>query len=286
MFNRFSKKPSSPSTLCLQAILSGALSLITTSVLATSPTEFDIDGNTITFNFADWYQVQNASDLNSWCEGNDPCTVPDGEYIIINHSTMERFTANVGVTEFTEAVALPDDGWYQVQNATTYESVCEGVRSCTVETGRYIVINHTTGVRTEISIPTTPIVSDIDAYPPYSDFVIDGNNITFTAPGWFQVQEQYNYLSVCEGSEPCSVDQMGFHQIINFSTGERWTDVYIGEDHSRTQCRRLGGAVIGDPGDGSVHQPEYRCASGQPPIFTIFPLIGEPISIEGDVCCL
>ena len=43
----------------------------------------------------------------------------------------------------------PDDGWYQVQDGDSYASLCEGVLSCVVPDGRYIVINHTTGVRYE-----------------------------------------------------------------------------------------------------------------------------------------
>ena len=47
-----------------------------------------------------------------------------------------------------------DNGWYQVQDATTYESLCEGGRSCEVVDGSYIVINHTTGKRFEgIQVP-------------------------------------------------------------------------------------------------------------------------------------
>ena len=46
-------------------------------------------------------------------------------------------------------ISWPDDGWYQVQSAADYQSICEGGRSCTVEPGSYTVINLTTGVRFE-----------------------------------------------------------------------------------------------------------------------------------------
>ena len=46
-------------------------------------------------------------------------------------------------------ISWPDDGWYQVQNADTYESLCEGGRSCEVPAGFYNVINLTTGQRFE-----------------------------------------------------------------------------------------------------------------------------------------
>ncbi len=46
-------------------------------------------------------------------------------------------------------ISWPDDGWYQVQNAQSYESLCEGGRSCEVPAGLYNVINLSTGQRFE-----------------------------------------------------------------------------------------------------------------------------------------
>ena len=40
----------------------------------------------------------------------------------------------------------PDDGWYQVQRADNFSTVCEGGSFCEVTAGTYIVINHTTGL--------------------------------------------------------------------------------------------------------------------------------------------
>ena len=40
-----------------------------------------------------------------------------------------------------------EDGWHQVQLQSTYESVCNGGRQCTVAAGVYTVINHGTGQR-------------------------------------------------------------------------------------------------------------------------------------------
>jgi hypothetical protein len=51
-------------------------------------------------------------------------------------------------------ISWPDDGWYQVQSATDYHSVCEGGTSCEVADGLYIVINHHSGERFEnIAVP-------------------------------------------------------------------------------------------------------------------------------------
>ena len=119
--------------------LSLAFALVTAASLpaqATSPTEFDITDNTITFNFPDWYQVQDSSNYTTLCEGNTPCTVPDGEYIVINHSINERFIVSVGNQGGPlQLLSWPDDGWYQVQDARTFETICEGGTSCQVETG-------------------------------------------------------------------------------------------------------------------------------------------------------
>lgn len=288
-------------TLLVKAAVFAAISITTLSVQATSPTEFDVTGNTITFNFSDWYQVQNASDYTSVCEGRDPCTVPNGEYIVINHSTSERFMATVGdVSPIddtpTHVLSWLDDGWYQVQDAETFQVICEGGLKCIVVPGKYVIINHTTGVRTEVVVlstyvtpslpgtPSTPAVTNL--YPPYSDFIIEGKSITFTQPGWFQVQKQYNFETVCEGQERCDLASSGYHQVINFTSGQQWQNVFIGEDRTVAQCDRDGGRVIGDIGDGAIHRPEYRCESGLPPKFTIFTPIGEPGSIEGSVCCV
>jgi len=55
---------------------------------------------------------------------------------------------------------------------------------------------------------------------------------------------------------------------------------------TRAECSMAGGSIIGDIGDGAIHRPEYRCESGEPPIARITYLEGEPIAIEGEVCCL
>jgi hypothetical protein len=44
-------------------------------------------------------------------------------------------------------------------------------------------------------------------------------------------------------------------------------------------CTARGGQVIGDPGDGSTHTPDYLCPDGQPPIGSV------SSGIEGAVCC-
>lgn len=60
-----------------------------------------------------------------------------------------------------------------------------------------------------------------------------------------------------------------------------------GERPSMTaqECEAAGGTVVGDIGDGAIHKPDYVCASGSPPSASIRAAEGQPIAIEGNVCC-
>ncbi len=49
---------------------------------------------------------------------------------------------------------------------------------------------------------------------------------------------------------------------------------------SGEQCAEAGGQVVGDPGDGRTHRPDFRCESGEAPAATV------SVGIEGGVCCL
>ncbi len=52
------------------------------------------------------------------------------------------------------------------------------------------------------------------------------------------------------------------------------------------RCKELGGEVVGDIGNGAIHQPGYRCPrSGEPPLDHIAIEPGQPMPIEGAVCC-
>jgi hypothetical protein len=56
---------------------------------------------------------------------------------------------------------------------------------------------------------------------------------------------------------------------------------------STADCEAQGGEVVGDIGDGAVHRSDYVCASGGPPIGSIAnnAAAGEPVAVEGSVCC-
>lgn len=130
------------------------------------------------------------------------------------------FAANVAlavptVSEYT--VSWPDDGWYQVQNAETFATICEGGLSCTVSAGTYHVINHTTGQRFESVIVTDTQIG----------VLVNGSRISWPDDGWYQVQNARSYSSVCEGGRYCDVAD-GQYNVINLSTGQRYQGILVG----------------------------------------------------------
>lgn len=145
-----------------------------------------VDGNVIRYPDNGWYQVQQATDFSSVCNGEASCTVEPGIYNVINHTLGQRFdgievvggalptdiegTNNISVTD--NLIEWPDNGWYQVLNANDYTEVCAGDSFCAVESGTYIVINHTTGDRYEdvkVGSPTRPDVPPQTDVPPQPD---------------------------------------------------------------------------------------------------------------------
>ena len=60
-----------------------------------------------------------------------------------------------------------------------------------------------------------------------------------------------------------------------------------GERPSMTaqECEAAGGTVVGDIGDGAIHKPDYVCASGSPPSASVRAAEGQPVAVEGNVCC-
>ncbi|MFK7893887.1 MAG: DUF1566 domain-containing protein [Granulosicoccus sp.] len=55
---------------------------------------------------------------------------------------------------------------------------------------------------------------------------IRGNVISWTEPGWHQVQRQSTYESICNGGRECIVEP-GLYTVINHGTGERFEDVFV-----------------------------------------------------------
>lgn len=63
-------------------------------------------------------------------------------------------------------------------------------------------------------------------------------------------------------------------------TTDGWEELTVGA------CLDAGGEVVGDPGDGSVFQPDYVCASGDSPLGILDFEPGMPFPRNGGVCCL
>lgn len=51
------------------------------------------------------------------------------------------------------------------------------------------------------------------------------------------------------------------------------------------ECTAQGGQIIGDIGDGAIHQESYVCPSGDVPVGNVVASGEGPTAIEGAVCC-
>lgn len=186
---------------------------------ATSPSPV-VTGNTISVIADGWYQFQNSDSFESLCSGTFECTVPAGSYIVINHTTQERWESVLvqsqasTVIPFAEGLTFTfsDDAWYQVQDSVSYQSVCNGMARCTVAAGSYNVINHTSGQRWEAIA-----VSDSN----------DSNTFLLPDKDWYQVQSTANYSSFCEGATRCIVPA-GEYNVINLTNGSRYEGILLG----------------------------------------------------------
>lgn len=137
-------------TLSVTALLLGSTGVIADPI---------VTGNTISWPDDGWYQVQQLTnnDYLEVCAGGQQCTVPDGNYVVINHTTGQRFErvsvgeswSDSGVVIDGNTISWPDNGWYQVQQITEagYVNLCEGTLLCSVPDGKFVVINHSTGER-------------------------------------------------------------------------------------------------------------------------------------------
>ncbi len=135
-------------------------------------TEPTVAGNVLSWPSTGWWQVQTTTDYSEVCTSSThgtSCTLPDGTYQIINHTTGDKYrevvvpnntstdptvVSNNDNSEPTEptvagnVLSWPSSGWWQVQTTTDYSEVCTSSThgtSCTLPSGIYQVINHTTG---------------------------------------------------------------------------------------------------------------------------------------------
>jgi len=113
-------------------------------------------------------------------------------------------------------ITWPDDGWYQVQDAGSYQSLCEGGRDCSVSPGSYIVTNHSSGERFLVEVSGGPLGGPS----------VIGNSISWPDNGWYQVQHPTTFASLCEGGSSCMVEP-GTYTVINHTTGQRYENVVV-----------------------------------------------------------
>lgn len=194
-----------------------------------------VSGLTISWPADGYYQVQRATDYSTVCEGTRECVVTAGEYTVINHTTQERFegvtVADVGNGEMDfqivgNTLLFPEGNWFQVQNANTYESLCNGDLECVVESGAYIVINHTLEQRYDnvvVGSPDGPDTPEVPGSPP----TVNGNVISWADDGWYQVQDSFEFTTVCEGGSECEVAS-GDYRVINLTANIRYENIIVG----------------------------------------------------------
>jgi len=209
-----------------------------------------VNGSVISWANDGWYQVQDAHSYATVCEGGTSCIVPDGSYIVINHTTGARLHTEVGtavtsptvettgpsnVTVANGLISWPDDGWYQVQSATSLVTICEGGTSCNVHPGTYNVINLSTGQRHDnvvVGAGTDPVSGPSEGAGS-SGITVDGMTISWPNDGWYQVQSIDNFSNVCEGGTSCTV-AAGRYQVINLTTGQRFDPITITDSTDST----------------------------------------------------
>ncbi len=147
-------------------------------------------------------------------------------------------------------ITWPDDGWYQVQDATTYASLCEGGQSCLVGAGEYIVINHTTGQRFE----SVQVTSDS------AGVIVTGSRISWPDDGWYQVQDAEFFREFCQGGRFCDVPD-GVYNVINLTRGTRFDAIAVGGPPAQA----IASPDPADPFGSRLEQDTESAVQGGPP---------------------
>ncbi|MFK7855765.1 MAG: zinc-dependent peptidase [Granulosicoccus sp.] len=158
-------------------------------------------------------------------------------------------------------ISWPDDGWYEVQYAKSFNTVSEGGTQAHVDDGVYNVINHTTGARYKgIVVGSSavsrddglrPVVADISRLAMSSSngaISIEGNRISWPNDGWYEVQEQVTYRTISEGGRSAVVPD-GVYTVINHTTGEKTRGVVVGGPDVDSPWSTDGEVTISSPDD-------------------------------------
>lgn len=101
-------------------------------------------------------------------EGSNIVTFPSvtfKEVVVLLAATILPNIVTATPTVEGNVITWTEEGWHQVQLQSTYESICNGGRQCTVPNGVYTVINHGTGERfMNIAVPNG-VTSDAPVAP-------------------------------------------------------------------------------------------------------------------------
>jgi len=138
--------------------------------------------------------------------------------------TQAQFDQSIIVNGATLSFTIP--GWYQVQNAETFEEECNGTGNCTVSCdGDFIVINHTIGMRAIVSVvdgfPSSPVITPVS-----SVIEVNGSTISWPDNGWYMVQSATDLSTQCEGGRSCDVAP-GLYHVMNLTTQERFENIEV-----------------------------------------------------------
>ncbi|ASJ70373.1 zinc-dependent peptidase [Granulosicoccus antarcticus] len=149
-------------------------------------------------------------------------------------------------------ISWPNDGWYEIQYAKSFNTVSEGGAYAQLDDGIYNIINHTTGARYEGLVVGSSAASQDDqrmpavAYNPFSVIAtnasavsVEGNRISWPDDGWYEVQDAVTYRTVSEGGTSAVVAD-GVYTVINHTTAEKNRNVVVGNPD----------AGLADPIDG------------------------------------
>lgn len=198
---------------------------VSLSSRAQQPAGISIVNNTISWPDNARYEVQFILTGEIVCKGGSSCTVPDGAYYVNSYfddgsnGGSRQVIGNPGEliideSNFEYALKVDGliinwsfDGYYQVQDAPTYQEICNGTDFCIVpKVGRYTVINHSLGLRTELE------VSD------RSGPTVVNNTISWLDDGWYQVENRVTGDIVCQGGLMRTVPD-GIYWVIRFYDG-------------------------------------------------------------------
>jgi len=216
-----------------------------------------VQGNTLVFPDNGYYQVQTVNGSRNICEGRRSCDVEDGTYVVINHTTGQRFNNVVvgsrdgstgssagsgnnsgggGIAVNGNIIRFANNDYYQVQTSDGSRNICEGQRSCDVQDGTYVVINHTTGQRFGNIVVGNNGGSGGNTGSPdnssnQSGITVENGVIRFPDNGYYQVQTSDGSRNICEGERSCTVPN-GTYTVINHTTGQRISDFVVGSNTS------------------------------------------------------